>query len=394
VAVAAVSARTLWYFAALLAAALATTPALAGDDSDLDELREAIRSSRERVGGHEREERALLERLEESDRLSAALRKEVLRAREGARESRARAEEFERKSREASARLSDTRRAMSRRVVALYKAGEIGPVRFLFASETMPEMLSRASALQTFVAYDADLVARHRRDLEAFERLEGEATVAAKVRDEKAAALSARSAELVAERRERRKLLTLARQDRTAERALLVELEKAARALEETLAALGESAGQEAQAVEGLGFARRRGRLAPPLRARISLPFGKVVDDEFRTETFRKGVDFEAEGGESVRSVAPGAVRFAGWFRGYGRLVIVDHGDTYFTVVSHLADIFVEVGDIVAVGDTLGSVGDTGSLTGPSLYFEIRKGSDPIDPADWLVPGYAVASGP
>ena len=103
--------------------------------------------------------------------------------------------------------------------------------------------------------------------------------------------------------------------------------------------------------------------------------------------------EFEAEGGESVRAVAPGAVRFAGWFRGYGRLVIVDHGDDYFTVVSHLEDTFVAVGDVVAEGDTLGSVGETGSLTGPSLYFEIRRGSEPLDPADWLAPRPSIAAG-
>ncbi len=357
--------------------------ARAAEEPDLEELRSAILESRERVGGHEREYRALLEQLEESDRLSAALTREVRKVRAEAREARVRAEEFERKSLEASRRLRATRETMSRRVVALYKAGEVGPVRFLFASETVPELLTRASALQTFVAYDAKLVARFRTDLEAFERLEGEAKVAARMRDEAARLLTARSAELLEERKLRRRLLGRVRGDRTQERALLVELEKAARALEETLSALGESGGKGA-AVVGQEFAKRRGQLAPPLDARIILPFGKVVDDVFKTQTLRKGVEFEATGGETVRSVAPGAVRYAGWFRGYGRLVIVDHGDDYFTVMGHLADTFVEVGDMVGEGDTLGSVGDTGSLTGPSLYFELRRGSEPLDPADWL----------
>lgn len=364
----------------------------AADEADLEELRQAILQSRERVGEHEREERSLLERLEESDRMSALLTKQVERARAEAREAHERAEIFERQRIAAGERLAATRKTMSRRVVALYKSGEVGPVRFLFASRSMPELLARASALETLLGYDAKLVARHRDDLETFERLEGESRVAARVRDEKAATLASRSEELQAERVLRRRLLRRVREDRTQERALLVELEKAQRALEETLAALGDAAARDAPASAGHGFEGRRGRLPPPLPSRIRLGFGKVVDREFRTETFRTGVEFEAAGGETVRAVAPGVVRFAGWFRGYGRLVIVDHGDDYFSVLGHLAEIFVDVGDIVEEHATVGSVGDTGSLSGPSLYFEIRRGGEALDPADWLAPGHAVAS--
>jgi septal ring factor EnvC (AmiA/AmiB activator) len=360
--------------------------AAAEDVPDLDTLRDAILETRERVGGHERQERALLEQLEESDRLSAALTREVRSARRDADEARERAILFEAKRLEASARLAKTREAMSRRVVALYKAGEIGPVRFLFASETVPELLTRASALQTFVEYDAVLVARYRENLSDYDQLETEAKVAAVVRDETARRLSKRAAELAQERTHRRRILTDVREDRSRERGLLVELEKAARALEETLSALGSASGEQGPSVVGQDFAMRKGSLARPLEAPIRLPFGRVVDEIFGTETLRKGVEFEAAAGETVRAVAPGAVRFAGWFRGYGKLVIMDHGDDYFTVVSHLEESFVRVGDTLSEGDTIGSVGDTGSLTGPSLYFEIRSGSEPQDPGDWLRP--------
>ncbi len=87
-----------------------------------------------------------------------------------------------------------------------------------------------------------------------------------------------------------------------------------------------------------------------------------------------------------MRSVSIGEVRFAGWFRGYGKIVILDHGDQYFTVSGHLSEIFVEVGDVVDEKTTIGSVGETGSLSGPNLYFEIRRGSEPLNPGDWLAP--------
>jgi septal ring factor EnvC (AmiA/AmiB activator) len=95
-------------------------------------------------------------------------------------------------------------------------------------------------------------------------------------------------------------------------------------------------------------------------------------------------VDLAAAEGTPVRAVADGSVRFAGWFRGYGKIVILDHGEAYFTVSGHLADTAVALGERVAAGDPVGSVGETGSLSGPRLYFEIRRGGEPLDPAEWL----------
>jgi septal ring factor EnvC (AmiA/AmiB activator) len=108
------------------------------------------------------------------------------------------------------------------------------------------------------------------------------------------------------------------------------------------------------------------------------------VTDEFGTETFRKGVELGVPAGAPVSAVADGVVRFAGWFRGYGKIVIVDHGDTYFSVLGHLDEIAVSVGDAVRRGDRIGSSGDTGSLAGPRLYFEIRRAGQALDPEDWL----------
>jgi septal ring factor EnvC (AmiA/AmiB activator) len=353
---------------------------------DLEQLRKAIEGSRERVGRFEEEERAVLERLEEIDKslsaLVAALRRDRVQA-ERARRELALAEE---RSREASRRLATTRAAMRQRVVALYKTGEVGPVRLLFSSTSLREMLLRVSALRTVVGYDADLVARFRRERDAEEKAARDARAAAERRDAALRVLAERRTALDRERRTRRRVLARVHQDRTQERALLVELERAARALEETLAVLGE-APREDEAVDGGAFEAQRGRLAPPVEGEIAAPYGRVVDAQFQTEVFRKGVEFAARAGETVRAVADGVVRFAGWFRGYGKIVILDHGSGYFSVSGHLDEIFVEVGDEVRARDTIASVGETGSLAGPGLYFELRQGGQALDPAEWLRAG-------
>jgi septal ring factor EnvC (AmiA/AmiB activator) len=133
----------------------------------------------------------------------------------------------------------------------------------------------------------------------------------------------------------------------------------------------------------GVPFATLRGALDPPVDAPLVARFGRVVD-EFGTATFRKGIGFAAPRGTPVRGVADGVVRFAGWFRGYGKIVILDHGGAWYTVSGHLDQIDVTVGDAVARGTAIGRAGDTGSLAGPQLYFEIRRGGQAVDPADWL----------
>ncbi len=134
------------------------------------------------------------------------------------------------------------------------------------------------------------------------------------------------------------------------------------------------------------GFRGRKGQLPFPTKGRVEVGFGKVVNPRFNTVTVQKGLDIRATEGASVASVGPGNVVFSGWLKGYGNLVIVDHGGNYHSLYAHLANSQVEVGNAVEEGETIGQVGDTGSLKGAFLYFEIRKGGQAVDPLPWLKP--------
>ena len=79
-----------------------------------------------------------------------------------------------------------------------------------------------------------------------------------------------------------------------------------------------------------------------------------------------------------------GRVVHSGWFKGYGNLVIVDHGEGYYTLMAHLATLAKAEGDEVRAGEPVGTLGETGSLKGPYLYFELRQGTRPLDPLRWL----------
>jgi len=367
---------------------MAASPVVGQDRAEeLEDLREAIAESRGRVGEHEAGERAILEQLEDVDRRLQTVTRERNAAKREVEAAHRRLSEIEPKLDRAATALARTQGALSKRANALYRAGELGPVRVIFSATSLPELLARASALRVLVRHDAQLVARFAVERDRLQTLETDANDAIRERESGQARVTKSIARLRIERGAKGEMLGQLRKDRKGERRLLLELEQAAQALEETIRALGARARDAEEEMASSGFGARQGRLAAPVDAGVSLRFGRVVDPEFHTATFRSGVDFAARAGADVRCVGLGVVRFSGWFRGYGRIVIVDHGDGFHSISGHLDEIFVEVGDPVAEGQALGTVGETGSLGGPSLYFELRRNGDAVDPELWFMDG-------
>ena len=134
----------------------------------------------------------------------------------------------------------------------------------------------------------------------------------------------------------------------------------------------------------GTSFASAKGRLPWPVQGKVSRWFGVQKDPRFGTSTFNGGIDIQAERESDVVCVHPGRVDYVDWLPGYGQCIIVNHGDGYYTLYAHTAKVFVGVGDDARAGEVIASVGDTGSLLGNVLHFEIRKDAEPINPAPWL----------
>lgn len=370
----------------LVAPALAgTARAAGGDAARLEALHRAIQEGRERVAAYEKKEAGLFDALRAMDEAARALEEETERARQDADAAQKSLAQVQGRLQTVEQKLARTRRALALRAVALYKAGEVGPVELVFAAGTLRDRLARIQAMQLLLDHDHRLVEQHAAEKRELEAAQKSAAQAVKRRDQAVQRLDDRRRQLEDQRRAKRTLLAKVRGSKDREREALSELEASARALEAKLAQLERQSGGAGAA----SFALAEGQLPPPVPGRVLEGFGRVVDREYGTETFRKGVDFAVQPGEPVRAVAAGKVRYAGWFRGYGRIVILDHGGGYFTVSGHLDQISVHVGDTVAAGQPIGTAGDTGSLAGPQLYFEIRHGSEALDPSNWLQIGRA-----
>ncbi|MFQ5543500.1 MAG: murein hydrolase activator EnvC family protein, partial [Nitrospiria bacterium] len=137
--------------------------------------------------------------------------------------------------------------------------------------------------------------------------------------------------------------------------------------------------------VSGTGkFSKERGRLEWPKGGKVASLFGRQKHPKFDTMIYRKGIEIAPSRGSEVRSVYDGTIVYADWFRGYGLVIIIDHGENYYSLYAHLNKVLVSVGDMVKKERMIGEVGKTGLSRDPKLYFEIRHEGEPVNPLVWL----------
>ncbi|MEQ1556298.1 MAG: peptidoglycan DD-metalloendopeptidase family protein, partial [Gallionella sp.] len=131
----------------------------------------------------------------------------------------------------------------------------------------------------------------------------------------------------------------------------------------------------------GKPFAQLKGRLAFPVAGDIINNFGSARPD---STVLWKGIQIKAASGQAVKAIASGRVVFADWLRGFGNLLIVDHGTGYMSLYGNNETLYKQVGDELQGGETIASVGNSGGNEDSGLYFELRLASKPLDPIKWF----------
>lgn len=281
----------------------------------------------------------------------------------------------------AQARLRARLGELRPRLLARARMGRAGALQVLLESRSLADLVKRRYLMSRILSRDMDLLGGAQAAYEARERARAERQVEAERLRALAAEAEERRAQAEARREERETLLAALRSARAFHERAADEVSTQAKRLADFVATLPPPrAGMTGPG----GFSAHKGKLPLPAEGPISVGFGRVVNPKFNTVTVQNGVDVEAPAGARVRAVAAGRVVHAGWFKGYGNLVIVDHGEGYHTLVAHLATMQTAMGEEVEAGAELGTVGDSGSLKGAYLYFEIREKGRPVDPRPWL----------
>ncbi len=283
------------------------------------------------------------------------------------------------------------------RLSALYKGGELGTARMFFSSESFPQMAENLRYMQSVLKNDRRLFAEYNSKIDHLRELKGKLEREAARKEQIKDDIEVKKKEIEDEKRKKASDLVKLRADKKGYVASIKELELNARRLQTMVERLDAKkrksyTRKDKHVVGGLslppvpdkGFASQKGRLSLPLKGEIFAGFGRHKHPEFNSYTVSNGISITAPTGSDIRSVYEGQVIFADYFKGYGNMVIVDHGGGYFSLYAHAAKVMKKVGATVGRNEVVASVGDTDSSHGPMLYFEIRYQGKPVDPAAWV----------
>jgi septal ring factor EnvC (AmiA/AmiB activator) len=384
--------------------------------------------SRERLRDVQRELGRERDKAKEAGQKEAALARELARLEQSLKQKTQALQGLEAKLRDSSqriaglskeiavneGRLTQSRSLLKRRLRAIYTQGRFGYVRTLLAAEDFSAAGRRLKYLSAVAAQDQRLMQTYRTTLADLSQKRAELERSkAEVADAKDKVSTTRG-QIAEEQRKRRILLASVREDKAGHLAKIKELEISAKDLQSLIARLqseeerqrrlsraparreaprGDASGRKEDAPDlrldlrdDGSFERLKGKLLWPAVGSLTSSFGRQEHPRFHTVTFNHGIEIAAPEGKDIIAVAEGAAIYADWFKGYGRLIILDHGGGYFTLYAHAAEILVRSGESVSRGQVIGKVGDTGSLEGPQLYFELRHKGKPQDPLAWLQP--------
>ncbi|MGE5300465.1 MAG: murein hydrolase activator EnvC family protein [Acidobacteriota bacterium] len=251
----------------------------------------------------------------------------------------------------------------------------------LLSAGDISQMMRTWKYLELITLHEHQVLGDYRENLREFtEKYEHLKTMKTELKAD-AERIEAKENELADQKRTKETILSSVRKEKVSRQKMLAELKEASRRL---LDLIERSSRTDTYTGSGVGFTRFKGKLPWPADGRIAVPYGSQRDPQYNTPVFRNGVQIETSANSNARAVHEGKVIFAEWFKGFGQLVIVNHGSGYHTLYGNLSEIFSHVGDIIRENQVIGKVGTSGMLNAPGLYFEIRYKGKPLDPAQWL----------
>jgi septal ring factor EnvC (AmiA/AmiB activator) len=293
------------------------------------------------------------------------------------------------------------KREIERRLASLYKAGELGAVRMFFSAESFPQLAENIRYMRSILENDKRIFVEYNQKIIQLKSLKSDMERDALKKEQIINGIELKKHEIETEKTRKAAYLGKVRQDRKSFETSLKELQANAGRLQTMITRLDalsrrklssrhEKPGTKQKPLAELppvpdrGFGSQKGRMLLPVRGDIIESYGKHKHPEFNSFTFSKGLSISASSGTEIKSIYDGTVIFADYFKGFGNMMVVDHGGGYFSLYAHASRLTKKVGAEVTRHETIGAVGDVDSSKGSILYFEIRHQGKPVDPAGWV----------
>jgi septal ring factor EnvC (AmiA/AmiB activator) len=356
-----------------------------------DQVQEQLDDGRSRLEAVRRQERQIIDQLDGMELELQKLRSTTRRLSNERDSVRREIAEKRARIKELSRDLEGLQTLLSRRLAALYKFGRQAYLEFMVSARDLADLQHRWIYLRDMADQDQQLLRLLQQRKAEVEGLGQSLTQREGTLDRLVTAIDRQQEKMEAVRRQRVALLQDVHNQERVYQRYLQELTEVARELDAKIRGLEGQAEQTSEPrppPKGGGFANQKGVLPYPVRGEVVGRFGVTGEQVFGTTLRRNGIDIAAQPSSPVAAVFPGQVIYCGWIKGYGNVIIIDHGDKYYTLSAQLGEITKKVGERVEAGDIIGYAGyaPVDNQSG-RVYFEIRFQGKALDPLAWLHPG-------
>ena len=353
------------------------------------EIQQKLSEHRQEILVFTRKETALVESLDQIDQAINQARKQAAAIRSEIDSLDQKISQNVEESKKLEKRISQIEGYASRRLAALYKLSCLGRFNVLASADSMYDLFRRATALEKILFHDNALRQELSSNKERLELLKKD--LQEEKNDKQALEVKKQTQiNLMSQKRaERSQLLNDIRSKKSLELAVIDTLKQSAHALDHNIRLLNRAPlrirKEEKKPTQR--FDKLKGLLKIPVKGTIVAGSSAYAHDPLHVLNVRNGIRIQADRGEPIRAVCTGRVIYADWFKGYGNMIIIDHGNSYYTVYAHVEDLFKSKGDQVESDEVIATAGDTGSLMGSGLYFEVRHHGKALNPMDWIKKG-------
>ena len=363
-------------------------------NSELDRLRKEITDYERKIKNTSDREKSEIEKLNEIDEEISLVRNLIYRLRKEEKIKETSITQAEVTIEKKELKHTSLVNRYAKRVTHTYKKGRLSDLEKLLDAKSWRRAVYRAKYIKIISEHDRSLADEIRRNLIEIEAkqtvLERELTDIRKIDKEKLS----RKKWLEQRRRVRNKELGNLKRDRQKMSVALNQRKKAAQQMESIISRLDrervariaelERRRKEMALLGSVPFKELKGKLPWPIEGKVISRFGTYQNPNLKTVTENTGIDIHGSEGTEVKSIYDGIVTTVTYIRGYGNTVILDHGDGFYSVYTHVMDVEVEENSYVNAGAIIAHVGDSGSLEGTKLHFEIWGNKDKLNPELWL----------
>jgi len=284
---------------------------------------------------------------------------------------------------ELEAKLDEEKQSIEKILITTYKFGKFNFLQFMLQAENVGAFISENKNLTLLAQYQGKIISNYMENLDQLETAEKELQTKKKEASRLIKNAEKKRKELQAQERKNRALITEIKKNKKLHLQTLEELKVRAQQL---LILIEKLLKEEISfPINLIPLYEKKGKLPWPIEGKVTTEFGLQRHPQFKTITMNNGIEISPRKNYViVRAIHPGKVVYSDYFQGYGNLIIVDHGMSYYSLYGHCSDILVKKGDLVKAEHPIALVGDIGSLEGDSVYFEIRFKTKPLNPLQWL----------